>query len=96
MHLPTAKADPRCSCVTGQYECWHCRKPKLEAIERSLTPAQREYDRLAMSGWRNDDDYDGPGGCSCHICAPCGYCESHCIDCGNHNDECTCNGGQDD
>ena len=91
--FPRAKNDPRCSCVEGQYECWYCRKPKLEAIERRLTPAEREYDRLAMTGWRTDDDYDaydGPGCCSCHISAPCGYCESHCADCGEHNDDCTC------
>ena len=91
MILPQAKPhDPKCSCVTGQYECWHCRKPKLEAIERRLTPAQREYDRLALSGWRNEDDRETEC-CSCHISAPCGYCLSHCADCGEKNDGCHCN-----
>lgn len=95
MILPRAKpADPKCSCVTGQYECWNCRKPKLEAIERRLTPAQREYDRLAMSGQLGRlDDYDdgaAPSSCSCHINAPCGYCENHCIDCDENVDDCTC------
>ena len=71
--LPISKShDPKCSCVTGHYECWHCRKPKLEAIERRLTPAQREYDRLAMAGWRSDDDEYGS--CSCHINPPCSFC----------------------
>ena len=92
---PIAKPhDPKCSCVTGQYQCWHCRKPILEAIERRMTPAQLEYDRLALAGWRNDDEDDRSvaDGCSCHINPPCSYCTSHCIDCGNHNDECECNG----
>ena len=93
MRLPTAKSDPLCSCVTGQYECWYCRKPKLEAIERRLTPAQRAYDRLALAGWRSDDDYEADC-CSCHISAPCGYCTSHCIECGNHNDDCECHEGE--
>ncbi len=68
--------DPKCSCVDGQYECWYCRKPKLDAIIARQTPAEREYDRLAMSGWRSDDDDDGrmADSCSCHISAPCGYC----------------------
>lgn len=89
---PQAKPnDPNCYCVTGNYECWNCRKPKLEAIERRLTPAEREYDRLAMAGWRNDDDRDyGPSSCSCHINAPCGYCTTHCADCKQHEDDCTC------
>lgn len=92
MRLPKAKADPRCSCVTGQYECWNCRKPELEEIERRLTPAQREYDRLALAGWRNDDGYDGrePECCSCHISTPCGYCLSHCPVCEEHERDCTC------
>ena len=69
--------DPKCTCVTDQYECWHCRKPKLEAIGRRMTPAQHEYDRLALAGWRSDDDHDdGPGGCSCHINPPCNFCTS--------------------
>lgn len=90
VRLPIAKPnDPKCSCVTDQYECWHCRKPKLEAIERNLTPAQREYDRLAMAGWPKDsDDYES--GCSCHLNAPCSHCTSHCFECGNHADDCRC------
>lgn len=91
MILPTAKPhDPKCSCVTGQYECWHCRKPKLEAIKRRLTPAQQEYDRLAMAGWPKEDDRKAEC-CSCHINPPCGYCLSHCADCGEHTDDCHCN-----
>lgn len=91
IRLPQSKPHaPKCSCVRGHYECWHCRKPKLEAIERKLTPAQREYDRLALAGWKSDDDYEGPGSCTCHINPPCNYCTSHCIDCGQHNDDCTC------
>lgn len=88
---PIKKIDPKCSCVNGQYECWYCRKPKLEAIERRLTPAQREYDRLALAGWPKDDDYDGETCCSCHISAPCGHCMNHCFDCGENNDDCECN-----
>lgn len=79
MILPRAKPhDPKCSCVTGQYECWHCRKPKLEAIKRRMTPAQHEYDRLALAGWRRDDDDDGSvaDSCSCHINPPCNFCTS--------------------
>ena len=87
---PLAKPnDPKCSCVTGQYECWHCRRPKLEAIKRRMTAAELEYDRLAMAGWRKDED-DGPGCCSCHLSAPCGYCTTHCADCEQHEDDCTC------
>lgn len=89
IRLPVAKNDPKCSCVTGQYECWYCRKPLLEAIERRLTPAQREYDRLALAGWRSDDDYEADS-CSCHINPPCNYCTNHCADCGSKNDECDC------
>lgn len=97
VRLPQAKPhDPKCSCVTGQNECWHCRKPLLEAIERRLTPAEREYDRLAMAGWPKNDTYadQDPQGCSCHINPPCGYCTSHCVDCGLHDDECECRGGE--
>ena len=73
--LPKHKPfNPNCSCVTGHYECWNCRKTELEAIEKNLTPAQREYDRLAMNGWRRDDDDYEAECCSCHINAPCGFC----------------------
>ena len=76
IRLPVAKpTDPKCSCVTGQYECWHCRKPILDAIYRNMTPAQHEYDRLANAGWRKDDDYE-PSSCSCHINPPCSFCTS--------------------
>ena len=80
--------DPKCSCVDGQYECWHCRKPLLDAIWRRMTPAQRDYDRLALAGWPKDD-YDYPC-CSCHISAPCSFCESQCAECSSHTDDCTC------
>ncbi|MFG6566717.1 hypothetical protein [Sulfitobacter sp. 1A13679] len=92
IRLPQAKPhDPKCSCVTGHYECWHCRKPKLEAIERRLTPAQREYDRLALAGWpKDEDDYREADCCSCHINAPCSYCENHCAECSEHVDDCGC------
>lgn len=45
----------------------------------SLTPAQREYDRRALSGTlRNEDDRldqaDRDESCSCHLSAPCGFC----------------------
>jgi hypothetical protein len=75
---PRHKAnDPKCSCVDGQYKCWHCRNLILDAIIARQTPAQREYDRLAMSGWRPDDDHDyESGGCSCHLRAPCSFCMS--------------------
>ena len=78
MRLPQAKPhDPSCSCVTGQYECWHCRKPKLDAIWRRMTPAQQEYDRLALAGWpKDDDDNYERSGCSCHINPPCNFCTS--------------------
>ena len=74
MRLPTKKADPNCSCVTGNYECWNCRKVKLAAIYRNMTPAQREYDLLALAGWPSDD-YECSG-CSCHINPPCSFCIS--------------------
>ena len=73
MRLPIHKAhDPKCSCVTGKYECWHCRKPKLDKIYRNLTPAQQEYDRLALAGWPKDD-WEAQS-CSCHINPPCNFC----------------------
>jgi hypothetical protein len=87
IHLPIAKSDPKCMCVTGQYECWRCRKPKLDAIIARQTPKEAEYDRLAMGGWREDED---DGGCSCHISPPCSYCINHCADCSEHVDDCEC------
>ena len=88
---PIAKPNnPNCSCVTGQYECWNCRKPLLDRIIANQTAAEREYDALAMAGWRKDDDYDGETCCSCHINAPCGHCENHCAECSEHVDDCEC------
>lgn len=80
--------DPKCSCVDGQYECWHCRKPILDRIIANQTPAEREYDRLALAGWPKDED--GESCCSCHINPPCSHCTNHCVECGEHNDDCEC------
>lgn len=76
--LPAAKADPKCGCVTGFYECWHCRKPKLQRIWNNMTPEQRAYDRYVAPGMAAQFDRDRydfePQGCSCHINPPCSFC----------------------
>lgn len=41
---PTRKADPRCSCVDGRYECGWCESLAMLQAERRLTDAQRRYD----------------------------------------------------
>ncbi len=91
LHPKRKVNDPNCSCVDGQYQCWHCRKPILDAIIARQTPEQAEYDRLALAGWRSEDDdwHDGEC-CSCHINAPCRYCENHCAECSEHVDDCQC------
>jgi len=54
------------------WDCGKCTREMNEAAMRRLTPAQREYDRLALAGWPDDDRE--PEGCSCHINPPCSYC----------------------
>lgn len=37
-----------------------------------------------------DDDWE-PEACYCHLGhPPCSWCLDHCIDCGEHNDDCGC------
>lgn len=80
-HLPQKKADPRCSCVTGQYECGWCRALKRQKIWRGMTEQQRAYDRYVDPA--NSSVLDSERGlsldriergCSCHISPPCSWC----------------------
>lgn len=72
VRLPVKKADKRCSCVTGQYECGFCRGPRLRRIWASMTDQERDYDRYVAHAPL--DDESGERGCSCHLRAPCNFC----------------------
>jgi hypothetical protein len=79
--LPTKKADPRCSCVNGQYECGWCSAIKRQRIWRQMTLQQQTYDRYvdphnsAVLDSERHLDLDRIGrGCSCHISPPCSWC----------------------
>lgn len=82
-NLPRAKSDPRCSCVTDQYECGFCRGIKRQRIWNAMSPERKAYDRyvdpansaaLDRGVGVNLDRYER--GCSCHISPPCSFCTS--------------------
>lgn len=59
----------------GQYfDCWKCAREKRANAYKRLTPAQKAYDSMVDPMGAYHTDF--PQGCSCHICAPCSYCES--------------------
>lgn len=81
--LPAKKSDPRCSCVTGHYECGFCRAVKRQRIWRQMAPEQQAYDRYVDPA--NSSVLDSERhlnldlierGCSCHINPPCSFCTS--------------------
>ena len=61
-----------CHCVPGNYTCGPCRRKERARAYRRLTPAEKAYDRHVDPLGAYHDDF--PGGCSCHISAPCSYC----------------------
>lgn len=66
----------KCGCVPGAYWC-----SKHDIYTGNTPPWGAGSRRVAESKKVRDnewvDDYSaGEGGCSCHLHAPCGYCES--------------------
>ena len=79
--LPKEKDDPRCSCVTGQYQCGFCGGIERQRIWNRMSAEDRAYDRRVDpansrtldAGMSVDVDLHEQG-CSCHINPPCSYC----------------------
>jgi hypothetical protein len=81
--LPSQKADPRCSCVTGHYECGFCRGIKRQRIWNQMSAKDRAYDRYVdpanssvLDAGMSVDLAEYERGCSCHLSAPCSFCTS--------------------
>lgn len=54
------------------YDCGKCARQKRAAVYRTLTEAQKAYDRHVDPAGAYHTDFDS--GCSCHLNAPCSYC----------------------
>ena len=83
IRLPTAKADPRCCCVTGHYKCGFCRGITRQRIWNQMAPERRAYDRnvdpfnsAVLDAGIGVDLAAYERGCSCHISPPCSFCTS--------------------
>jgi len=81
VRLPTKKADPRCSCVPGQYDCGFCSGIRRQRIWNAMGTKEKAYDRhvaptlaAALDAGRYADTSHYERGCSCHISPPCGFC----------------------
>lgn len=81
IHLPQKKDDPRCSCVTGQYECGFCQAISRQRIWNNMSEKDRDYDRyvdpansLVLDSGRALNINNIERGCSCHINPPCSWC----------------------
>ena len=56
------------------YDCGRCRREKRARGYREMTPEQKAYDRHFDPLGAYHTDF--PSGCSCHISAPCSFCEN--------------------
>jgi len=81
IRLPTAKADPRCSCVPGHYDCGFCTGIRRQRIWNAMSEKARAYDRrvdpansATLDSGRDVDLGRYERGCSCHISPPCSFC----------------------
>lgn len=54
------------------YYCDKCARERRAQAYRTLTPAQKSYDRHVDPSGAYHTDF--PQGCSCHIDAPCCFC----------------------
>jgi hypothetical protein len=65
-----------CTCRPGatyiDEMCWLCARKARAAIYKTLTPAQKAYDKYVDPQGAYHTDFDA--GCSCHINPPCNYC----------------------
>lgn len=90
-------AGMRCNCDLDNWEpeastghSWVCRIHRAAVgMPERQKPVNSAYDAYVTARTSCDDDWE-PDCCSCHISAPCGYCISHCAECGEHVDDCEC------
>lgn len=56
------------------YDCGRCARERRAKSYRNLTPEQVAYDKYVDPLGAYHTDF--PSGCSCHLNAPCSYCEN--------------------
>ncbi len=58
----------------SHYYCGKCTRERRAKAYRNMTPEQKAYDRHVDPLGAYHTDF--PAGCSCHLRAPCSYCEN--------------------
>lgn len=70
----------KCGCTpdaSGYGYCGECTRALRKKIWSEMSEKRKAYDRHFDPAGSAELDHDvGEGCCSCHLHAPCGYCES--------------------